>query len=139
MNINPNPKSRPWDVRVVKPKMWENLEVPDRCPIKIYKFYQKRPSDFCNPDDLLYLATHTQQCAMTHEDEWFKRQPPQKKNQSNCYFKNVSRLNGSANVLLCVVFHFSNIYKHKNKSNAQTTFIYSAFALPGSSVDLKTK
>lgn len=57
-------------------KCGKNLEVPNRCPIKIYKFYQeKRPSDFCNPDDPFYLATHTQQCAMTHKDQWFKRQP----------------------------------------------------------------
>lgn len=56
--------------------MWENLEVPHRCAIKIYKFYQNKWGfNFCNPDDLGFFATHTQQCAMTHEDQWFKRQP----------------------------------------------------------------
>lgn len=65
----------PRDIRVVKPKMRENLEVPDLCPIKMYKFYkEKRPSNFCNPDDPFHLATHTQQCAMAHEDQCFKRQ-----------------------------------------------------------------
>lgn len=32
----------PRDIRVVKPKMWENLEVPDLCPIKMYKFHKEK-------------------------------------------------------------------------------------------------
>jgi integrase len=68
--------SNPRDTRVVKPKMWANLECPTRCPVHIYKFYaEKRPSDFCNPDDPFYLATTTKCSAMTNEDQWFKRQP----------------------------------------------------------------
>ncbi|XP_062604368.1 zinc finger MYM-type protein 4-like [Saccostrea cucullata] len=66
----------PRDVRVVKPKMWANTDAPDRCPVAIYKLYsEKRPDDFSKPDDPFYLATHTQQHAMSVKEQWFKRQP----------------------------------------------------------------
>lgn len=66
----------PRDVRKVKPKMWSNSENVSRCPVAVYKQYcLLRPSDFCNPDDPFYLATHTNQMSMKPTDQWFKRQP----------------------------------------------------------------
>ena len=50
----------PKDVRKVTPKMWSNPENISRCPVEVYKQYSLlRPSDFCKPEDPLYLATHT--------------------------------------------------------------------------------
>ena len=41
-----------------------------------YKQYSLlRPSDFCKPEDPLYLATRTIQGSMKPTDQWFKRQP----------------------------------------------------------------
>ena len=66
----------PKDVRKVTPKMWSNPENISRCPVEVYKQYSLlRPSDFCKPEDPLYLATHTIQGSMKPTDQWFKRQP----------------------------------------------------------------
>ena len=35
----------PRDIRTVKPKLWTNMNNPDRCPIKVYKKYAEiRPT-----------------------------------------------------------------------------------------------
>ena len=66
----------PKDMRKVTPKMWSNLENISRCPVEVYKQYSLlRPSNFCKPEDPLYLATHTIQGSMKPADQWFKRQP----------------------------------------------------------------
>ena len=43
-----------------KPRMYEMLETPDRCPVNIYKTYRdKRPQGYSNPDDPYYNAATT--------------------------------------------------------------------------------
>ncbi|XP_052230266.1 uncharacterized protein LOC127844242 [Dreissena polymorpha] len=66
----------PRDVRDVKPKMWANEIVGEKCPVAIYKEYtSRRPADYCKPSDPFYIATHTMQSNIKPSDQWFKRQP----------------------------------------------------------------
>jgi hypothetical protein len=68
--------TNPRDVRVVKPKMWANVDDPARCPVNIYKIYAShRPVDYSKPTDPFYIATHTKQAVMRPGEQWFKRQP----------------------------------------------------------------
>ena len=66
----------PKDIREVTPKMFANREMPERCPIEVYKVYaSKRPQDLSQISDPFYLATHTNQSSMKEGEQWFKRQP----------------------------------------------------------------
>ena len=61
------------DIRAVTPKLWENTENKDRCPIQVYKFYkEKRPSDYSKPDHPFYIAASTN-WSPGHQI-WFMRQ-----------------------------------------------------------------
>ncbi|XP_033727679.1 glutamine-rich protein 1-like [Pecten maximus] len=58
-----------------KPRAYENLENPERCPVKIYKTYkEKRPCDFSGNDHPFYLAASTIK-SPTMYDQWFSRCP----------------------------------------------------------------
>ena len=65
----------PRDIRTVKPKLWANMNNPDRCPIKIYKKYAEiRPTGFSEPNNPFYVATTTVHHPSPQEI-WFKRNP----------------------------------------------------------------
>ncbi|XP_060081177.1 transcriptional regulator QRICH1-like [Ylistrum balloti] len=62
------------DIRSVKPKLRENLENPNRCPVLIYKLYrEKRPVGYSGPSDPFYLAT--KQMPSQNDKTWLKKQP----------------------------------------------------------------
>ena len=63
------------DVRKVTPKMWANAKNISRCPVDVYKKYSLLwRSDFCKPEDPLYLAFHTTQGSMKLANLCFKQQ-----------------------------------------------------------------
>lgn len=63
----------PRDIRVVKPKLYANLENLDRCPVIIYKQYaQKRPNGYSDPSHPFYIASTTKP-APAESETWFKR------------------------------------------------------------------
>jgi len=65
----------PRDIRTVKPKLWANVNNPDRCPIRIYKLYaEKRPTGFSEPSSPFYVAATTIHHPSPQET-WFKRNP----------------------------------------------------------------
>ena len=65
----------PRNVRDVKPKLWANLENPERCPVQIYKIYaKKRPSGYSLPHHPFYIASTTKPLPSL-EETWFKRNP----------------------------------------------------------------
>lgn len=67
--------ANPRDVRCVKPKMWSNIENPERCPVTVYKQYALlRPTDFCKSEDPFYIATNTKKY-LEPGDKSFKKQP----------------------------------------------------------------
>ena len=64
------------NIRKMCPRAWANPENPDRCPVAAYKLYaEKRPVDFCNPDDPYYIATVTNDKYPAKSARWFLRQP----------------------------------------------------------------
>ena len=63
------------DTRKSKPRMYATA-VPGRCPIECYKFYaDRRPADFCNPDNPFYLAIVTHKREPQLNEQWFLRGP----------------------------------------------------------------
>lgn len=65
----------PRNVRDVKPKLWANLDNPERCPVNIYKIYaRKRPTGYSQPNHPFYIASTTKHSPSPNET-WFKRNP----------------------------------------------------------------
>ncbi len=65
----------PRDIRAVKPKLFANLENPDRCPVNIYKVYaQKRPQGYSEASHPFYIASTTKHLP-SRTETWFKRNP----------------------------------------------------------------
>ena len=51
----------PKNVRESKPKMSENLDKPERCPVTSYLAYkQQRPPEMMNENSPFYLAINTE-------------------------------------------------------------------------------
>ena len=73
------PGDNPANTRSVKPRMYENLDVPlERNPVYLYKFFKaKRPENTLDIDSPFYLSvnhTSTSKYAFS-ETKWFKPQP----------------------------------------------------------------
>ena len=67
--------ANPKDNRALKPKLWANINKPERCPVNIYKIYaQRRPAGYSEPDSPFYIASTTMAFPTTY-DTWFKRNP----------------------------------------------------------------
>ena len=67
--------ANPKDNRALKPKLWANIDKPERCPVNIYKIYaQRRPAGYSEPDSPFYIASTTMAFPTTY-DTWFKRNP----------------------------------------------------------------
>ena len=73
------PGDNPANTRSVKPRMYENLDVPpERNPVYLYKFFKaKRPENTLNVDSPFYLSVnHTSTSKYSFsETKWFKPQP----------------------------------------------------------------
>ena len=64
------------DTRQLYPKMWANIENPQKCPVECFKVYQKkRPAQYTNPEDPFYIAPTTKPNFTPDLDQWFKKQP----------------------------------------------------------------
>ena len=62
------------NVRKSKPKMYENLDNDDRCPVTTYLAYkQHRPPEMMADDSLFYLAVNTE--VPKAGKKWFKAAP----------------------------------------------------------------
>ena len=66
------------DTRPFHPKMWANCRNPERCPLYLYKEYERhRPYDMREPEFPFYLGVNFKR-ALSAEC-WFQRQPMGKK------------------------------------------------------------
>jgi hypothetical protein len=62
------------DIRVIKPKMYENKDNFEKDAICVYKRYAElRPADFCQPEDPFYIAPNTMPITPTNQ-KWFRKQ-----------------------------------------------------------------
>ena len=70
----------PWNVRTVKPRRYENKEIPaERNPANVYKLYRdKRPQSMLEPNAPFYLTVnHFQSSVQGQQNDciWCKAQP----------------------------------------------------------------
>jgi len=64
----------PKNVRESKPKMFENRDDPERCPVTTYLAYkQQRPSEMMDDNSPFYLAMSTE--VPKAGKKWFKASP----------------------------------------------------------------
>ena len=62
------------DTRPFHPKMWAYCRNPERCPLYLYKEYERhRPYDMCDPESPLYLGVNFKSAPSA--ECWFQRQP----------------------------------------------------------------
>ena len=62
------------DTRPFHPKMWANCRNPERCPLYLYKEYERhRPYDMREPESPFYLGVNFKRAPSA--ECWFQRQP----------------------------------------------------------------
>ena len=66
-------ESEQYQIRAFTPKMWETLEQPERCPVRLFKkFVSHRPEKMKQPDSPFYLSINYNH---TSSSSWYKNQP----------------------------------------------------------------
>jgi len=72
------------NIRESKPRAYEMPQNRSRCPVELYKAYrEKRPNDYCKPNDPFYLAVVTNKSHPRPDEQWFLRGPVGKHKMNN--------------------------------------------------------